>query len=101
MRYDDSPTISPIGRHKAGWYDIHEKHKSICKSSKTEVVLIGDSIIAGLRRYPNVWQKFLSPHQALNFGVGGDHTQHVLWRAKSMTLPKTCKYLFIHCVTNP
>merc|ERR1712131_395066 len=27
-----------------------------------------------------VWRKLFSPLHALNFGVGGDATQHVLWR---------------------
>lgn len=27
-----------------------------------------------------VWRQLFSPLHALNFGVGGDATQHVLWR---------------------
>lgn len=27
-----------------------------------------------------IWRQLFSPLHALNFGVGGDATQHVLWR---------------------
>src|SRR6185437_912238 len=27
-----------------------------------------------------VWERFYGPRHAANFGIGGDRTQHVLWR---------------------
>ena len=31
----------------------------------------------------NVWQKYYGDRKSLNFGVGGDRTQHVLWRIEN------------------
>lgn len=46
-----------------------------------DLVFIGDSITQGWEGAgKNVWQKFCGNRKCLNFGVGGDRTQHVLWR---------------------
>ena len=46
-----------------------------------DIAFIGDSITQGWEGSgKGVWQKFYGPRKCLNFGVGGDRTQHVLWR---------------------
>ncbi len=46
-----------------------------------DIVFIGDSITQGWEGAgKNVWQKFYGQRKCINFGVGGDRTQHVLWR---------------------
>lgn len=46
-----------------------------------DIVFIGDSITQGWENAgKNVWQKYYGSRKCLNFGVGGDRTQHVLWR---------------------
>lgn len=46
-----------------------------------DIAFIGDSITQGWEGSgKNVWQKLYGSRKALNFGVGGDRTQHVLWR---------------------
>ncbi|HVU99766.1 MAG TPA: GDSL-type esterase/lipase family protein [Verrucomicrobiae bacterium] len=50
-----------------------------------DVVFIGDSITQGWEGNPpnggaRVWEKYYGKRKCLNFGVGGDRTQHVLWR---------------------
>jgi beta-glucosidase len=46
-----------------------------------DLVFIGDSITQGWETGgSNVWAKHYGNRKALNFGVGGDRTQHVLWR---------------------
>jgi beta-glucosidase len=50
-----------------------------------DVVFIGDSITQGWEGNPpnggkNIWEKYYGKRKCLNFGVGGDRTQHVLWR---------------------
>ena len=46
-----------------------------------DIVFIGDSITEGWEGAgKNVWKKYYGDRKALNFGVGGDQTQHVLWR---------------------
>jgi len=43
------------------------------------VVFFGDSITLGFYNSP-AWELILKKYNALNFGVGGDRTQHLLWR---------------------
>lgn len=46
-----------------------------------DLAFIGDSITQGWEgNGKNVWQKFYGSRKALNLGIGGDRTQHVLWR---------------------
>lgn len=101
LGYNSSPATTPQGRdNKAGWYDIHNKHHSLASTSRTTLVLCGDSIIAGLSRYPKIWGQYFKPFRALNFGIGGDRTQHVLWRAENLDLPETAQIVVLHCGTN-
>ena len=48
---------------------------------KAQVVFIGDSITQGWEKEgKEVWKKYYSHRNAVNLGIGGDRTQHVLWR---------------------
>ena len=99
--YMTSPATRPVGRdNKAGWYKQHEQHASMCKRMGIECIFCGDSIIAGLSRYTNIWREFFVPLKALNLGIGGDRTQHVLWRAENLSLASSTKFVVLHCGTN-
>jgi lysophospholipase L1-like esterase len=46
-----------------------------------DIVFIGDSITQGWEGAgKNVWAKFYGSRKCLDLGVGGDRTEHVLWR---------------------
>ena len=46
-----------------------------------ELEFIGDSITQGWEGGgKNVWKEYYGNRKAINFGVSGDSTQHVLWR---------------------
>ena len=49
-------------------------------------IVIGDSIVAGLTRYNNVW-KNLFGRGFINLGIHGDCVEHVLWRVKDIAFP--------------
>ena len=84
--------------NKVGWYETHKSHSRLAKSTRSDIVLIGDSIIAGLKRYNDVWQQHFA--KTLNFGISSDKTQHVLMRAQQITFSSSVKYIIIHCGTN-
>src|SRR5262249_12611506 len=44
------------------------------------VLFLGDSITQGWGGAKEVWEKSFGPLKPANFGIGGDQTQHVLWR---------------------
>ena len=99
--YCTSPASSPMGRdNKHGWYEEHEKFVAIAAGSLSSVLLVGDSLVNGLARYHRVWSKYFEPLRALNFGVGGDRTQHVLWRIENGEIPLNLQVAFVHCRTN-
>jgi beta-glucosidase len=46
-----------------------------------DIEFIGDSITEGWEgKGSKVWSDFYGQRKVINFGVGGDRTQHVLWR---------------------
>ena len=47
-----------------------------------------------------MWSKYFELLLALNFGVGGDRTQHVLWRIEKGQIPLNLQVAFVHCGTN-
>ncbi|XP_046853893.1 platelet-activating factor acetylhydrolase IB subunit alpha1-like isoform X2 [Xenia sp. Carnegie-2017] len=51
-------------------------------SANCNLVFIGDSIIQRMQD-KEIWTKLFEPLGSLNFGIGGDCTQHVLWRIQN------------------
>ena len=50
-------------------------------AGNVDLVFLGDSITQGWEgNGKNVWQKYYASRKPLNLGIGGDRTQHVLWR---------------------
>lgn len=74
--------IVPAPRSQpTNWVARHEGFLAEAKQGKFDIVFIGDSITDGWRtRGKAVWDKVYAPRHALNLGIGGDRTQHVLWR---------------------
>ena len=71
-----TPRMAPTN-----WVARHEGFLAEARQGRFDVVFIGDSITDGWRtRGREVWNKFYAPRHALNLGIGGDRTQHVLWR---------------------
>ena len=66
------------------WMSMHNRFVREAKSmsSKCELVFIGDSIIHGMLD-KEIWRQYFQPLGSLNFGIGGDSTQHVLWRIQN------------------
>lgn len=49
--------------------------------SRSKVIFIGDSITQGWEGDgKDVWARYYAQRDAINLGIGGDRTQHVLWR---------------------
>jgi lysophospholipase L1-like esterase len=74
--------IKPIPREGRGYQRYEELNQRVKNSAgKAEVIFVGDSITEGWEgNGKQVWAKYYAPRQALNLGIGSDHTQHVLWR---------------------
>jgi len=63
------------------WMDRHFGMNRRARQGKVDLVLIGDSITQGWEGAgKDVWAKHYGPRNAVNLGIGGDRTEHVLWR---------------------
>ena len=80
-----APKMDPkTGQPQAGFVASHEKFLAVAKEGKAQVVFLGDSITAGWAGGgKEVWAKAFSQWNPANFGIGGDRTQHVLWRIEN------------------
>ena len=91
----------PIFRvNKPKYYACHRSHVNRIIKRQASVILLGDSIVANLSRYPCVWNRYLYPLNAVNCGIGGDCTQHVLWRADNYYLPASVSTVVLSCGIN-
>ncbi|RYF33835.1 MAG: hypothetical protein EOO38_29915, partial [Cytophagaceae bacterium] len=65
------------------------QHESFLKRGKEGPIgalFLGDSITAGWSRtgeVKDIWQQHFGAYNPANFGIGGDRTQHVLWRIQN------------------
>ena len=79
---DDKPkgntAIEPAPR-EGGWMKMHEAFLERTKQGPVDLLFLGDSITQGWGNNAT-WQRHYGPRHAANFGIGGDRTQHVLWR---------------------
>ncbi|CAM9851230.1 unnamed protein product [Ascophyllum nodosum] len=82
------------------WSRYHDKLKAKAREegATTRILLLGDSITEELletsrgKSRPGfgsiaVWEEYYKDFGALNLGMGGDQTQHLLWRLQNGELP--------------
>lgn len=75
--------IDPKPR-EGGWVKRHESFNEISKKGEAQLVFLGDSITQGWEgNGKEVWAKTWAPYKAANFGIGGDRTEHVIWRLQN------------------
>lgn len=78
---DKAPsTVVPVPRD-GGWMNRHQSFNERVKKGNVDLLLIGDSITQGWEGAgKEAWAKHYDKRNAVNLGIGGDRTQHVLWR---------------------
>jgi lysophospholipase L1-like esterase len=77
----DNSAIKPVPKDKKR----HEGFVELAKKGGIDLLFLGDSITDGWRgpAGEEAWKKHFQPLHAANFGIGGDRTQHVLWRIEN------------------
>lgn len=79
-----SATVPATRSTPTNWMDRHHGFVQLAKRGDVELLFLGDSITDGWRRRgSNTWNKYYLPRKAANFGIGGDRTEHVLWRVQN------------------
>ncbi|XP_056299748.1 platelet-activating factor acetylhydrolase IB subunit gamma [Pseudoliparis swirei] len=74
-----TPTPCEDTQGDGRWMSLHNRFVSDSKDKEPDVLFVGDSLVQLMHQF-GIWRQLFSPLHALNFGVGGDATQHVLWR---------------------
>jgi lysophospholipase L1-like esterase len=75
-----APKLGKDGMIDKGFAAKHESFLKRGKEGPIGVLFLGDSITAGWGSAKEVWEGHYGAQQPANFGIGGDRTQHVLWR---------------------
>jgi lysophospholipase L1-like esterase len=68
--------VDPSGK----FLNMHERFLARRTAGPIGVLFLGDSITEGWTKAPHVWQRYYGKIDPANFGIGGDQTQHVVWR---------------------
>jgi len=73
--------VIPVARTNAGWVLRHESMNEKARQGNIDLVYVGDSIVEHYEHQgKEVWAHHYGHRNALNLGIGGDRTEHVLWR---------------------
>src|SRR4029079_16955804 len=78
----DKPNDAIVPAPREGnWMKRHESFNERVKQGNVDLIFIGDSITQGWEgNGKTVWAEYYAKRNAVNLGIGGDRTQHVLWR---------------------
>lgn len=74
--------VKPVPREPNWFRRANLLDERVRNNQDAQLLFIGDSITEGWegKGASNVWNKFYGQRKAVNLGIGGDRTQHVLWR---------------------
>jgi lysophospholipase L1-like esterase len=79
--YAQNSAITPAPRADDWWKARHQSMNDRVKKGDVDLIFIGDSITQGWEGAGKaVWDKNYANRKAVNLGISGDQTQHVLWR---------------------
>lgn len=70
------------------FFRYHADFLERATSGPVGVLFLGDSITAGWARQTEIWEDAWGAYQPANFGIGGDQTQHIIWRIEQGELDK-------------
>ena len=76
-------TQTASGAYEKGSWQLrrHAELNEIARRGHIDLVFLGDSITQKWEDVGReIWDNYYSRRKAVNFGMGGDRTQHVLWR---------------------
>lgn len=74
-------TTNPIAREQDWWVKRHEAINARAKQGDVDLIFLGDSITQGWEGAgKTVWETHYAKRKAMNAGISGDGTPHVLWR---------------------
>lgn len=85
----DHSAVTAVPRADQGWKTRSELlNKRVKDTPDAQLLFIGDSITQGWEGggAKEIWDKYYGNRKAVNIGIGGDRTQHVLYRLQNGNL---------------
>lgn len=80
-KFDPPSAAMPSPRQYSAWHDQHRRLTQLPGRKAAEVIFVGDSITEQWSTVGKLaWKNLSVRRRVLNLGIGGDRTQHVLWR---------------------
>lgn len=64
------------------WMSLHNRFVCEARESEPDVLWLGDLLISNLVN-SNIWERSFCQMHSLNFAIGGDRTQNLLWRLQN------------------
>lgn len=78
---DASAAIPKTGNKH--FFEAHDAYLARGKAGPMDLLFLGDSITENWSKAPEVWKAAYAKYSPANFGIGGDRTQHVVWRIEN------------------
>jgi len=79
------------GKPNGAFMQKHEKYVDQAKKGDVDLLFLGDSITEGWNKQKEIFDEHFAKYKPANFGIGGDRTQHVLWRIENGELEPPMK----------
>jgi lysophospholipase L1-like esterase len=77
----ENSAIVPVARTNASWIQRHELMNRQAQKGHIDLIYVGDSIVEHYNKQgKEVWAHYYADRNALNLGISGDRTEHVIWR---------------------
>jgi lysophospholipase L1-like esterase len=77
----ENTAVTPVPRSGKRWLARQEAMNRRVKQGGVDLIFIGDSIVENWEHQGRaVWEQFYAQRRAVNLGISGDCTEHVLWR---------------------
>jgi beta-glucosidase len=82
-----NPAVTAVARADAWWQQRHAAMNERVKKGNVDLVFLGDSITQGWEDSgAALWKERYAPRNAVNLGISGDQTEHLLWRLQNGNL---------------
>ena len=75
-------TDRAVPRDEPEWVRLHDLYSEQARTGSCKLLFLGDSITQGWGNHP-AWQTHFASRNAAHFGIGGDGTQHLLYRIEN------------------
>jgi len=79
--------VTPVPKDNDGWRQKYQKEYDRIAAGNVDLIFAGDSIVESLDYAGReVFDYYYEGRNAVTLGIGGDETQHLLWRLENLPL---------------